>query len=288
MTTIGVLGAGRMGRPIIDALVRDGHDVLVWDPLAVRLSGLPAASSERDVVERADVLVTVLPGSPEVDATASRAVEQLRAGTLWLDLSSSDPRLIQRLAERARHRGIATVGAPMAGGPAAAANGTLAFFVGGDADNVERVRPVLAILGERIDHVGPDVGDGYTAKLLANLLWFGQLIAVSEALLLGQELGISPSKLRTTFGASAGGSVFIDEYLDSLLDGDYAETFGLDRVVEELTVVSELAASASVPFELSNHVTRIHREALERFGAVPGEMLAAKLLEERAGRTLRR
>lgn len=176
----------------------------------------------------------------------------------------------------------------MAGGPAAAAIGTLAFFVGGDPDGVERARPVLDTLGERIDHIGPDVGDGYTAKLLANLLWFGQVVAVSEALLLGQELGIAPAKLRATLGASAGGSVFIEEYLDSLLDGDYAQTFGLDRVVEELTVLSELAASASVPFELSDHVTRIHREALERFGAVPGEMLAAKLLEERAGRTLRR
>lgn len=287
MTAIGVLGAGRMGRPIIDALIRDGHDVLVWDPLPARLSGLPAASSEHDVVAHADVLVTVLPGSPEVEETASRAVEQLRAGTLWLDLSSSDPRLIQRLAERARERGITTVGAPMAGGPAAAAMGTLTFFVGGDADNVERARLVLATLGARIDHIGPDVGDGYTAKLLANLLWFGQVVAVSEALLLGQELGIPPARLRATLSASAGGSVFIEEYLDSLLDGDYAETFGLDRVVEELTVLSELAATVSVPFELSSHVTRIHREALERFGAVPGEMLAARLLEERAGRTLR-
>lgn len=288
MTAVGVLGAGRMGRPIIEALVHAGHDVLVWDPRPERLSSLPAASSEREVVAHADILVAVLPGSPEVEAAASLAVEQLRRGTLWIDLSSSDPRLIQRLAERAKERGIATVGAPMAGGPAAAANGTLTFFAGGDADDVERVRPVLATLGDRIDHVGPDVGDGYTAKLLANLLWFGQVVAVSEALLLGQELGIPPARLRATLGASAGGSVFIEEYLDSLLDGDYAETFGLDRVVEELTVLSELAAAASVPFELSNHVTRLHREALERFGAVPGEMLAAKLLEERAGRTLRR
>lgn len=288
MTAIGVLGAGRMGAPVARALVTAGHDVVVWDPDASRLTGLPASRTASELAAHADVLVTVLPGSPEVDAAVSSALDTLRPGSLWLDLSSSDPRLVQRLAERALARGIETVGAPMGGGPTAAESGRLAFYVGGAEDAVARARPLLDALGERVDHVGASVADGYTAKLLANLLWFGQVVAVSEALLLGQSLGISPAALRSTLSASAGGSVFIDQHLDSLLDGDYAESFGIDRVVEELTVLSELAESASVPFELSNLVTRLHREALDRFGAVPGEMLGAKLLEERAGRTLRR
>lgn len=288
MAVIGVLGAGRMGALVIRALLDAGHDVRVWDPLDERREAVPAASGERDLVRHADVLITVLPGTPELEVAMSAAIDELRPGSLWLDLSSTDPRVAETLAERGRARGIDVVGAPMGGGVAAASARTLTFYVGGTDTAVERARPILLQLGDRIDHVGQAVTDGYTAKLLANLLWFGQLVAVSEALLLGQELGIPPARLRETLGASAGSSAFVEEYLDSLLDGDYAETFGLDRVVEELTVLTELAADAAVPFELSNYVARVHTEALARFGAVPGEMLAAKLLEERAGRTLRR
>jgi 3-hydroxyisobutyrate dehydrogenase-like beta-hydroxyacid dehydrogenase len=94
--------------------------------------------------------------------------------------------------------------------------------------------------------------------------------------------------LRDQLAASAGGSVFVDEYLDRLLDGDYLASFGIDRCVEELEILVSLAQGADVPFELSSTVARLHREALERFGAIDGELLAARLLEERAGRTLRR
>jgi len=125
------------------------------------------------------------------------------------------------------------------------------------------------------------------AKLLANLLWFGQVIAVSEALLLGQALGVAPSGLAATLSRSAGGSAFIDEHLQALLAGDYLEHFGIDRVVEELEILVSMAAENRIPFEVSTLVTRLHREALDRFGAVDGELLAARLLEEQAGRELR-
>jgi 3-hydroxyisobutyrate dehydrogenase-like beta-hydroxyacid dehydrogenase len=159
--------------------------------------------------------------------------------------------------------------------------------VGGAPDAVARALPVLDALGTH-EVIGTDPGDGHIAKLLANLLWFGQVVAVTEALLLGQSVGLEPARLRVTLAASAGGSVFIDEYLDRLLDGDYLETFGLDRAVEELDTLASLARQEGVPFELSELVARLNGEALARFGAVDGELLAAKLLEERAGRTLRR
>jgi 3-hydroxyisobutyrate dehydrogenase len=139
-----------------------------------------------------------------------------------------------------------------------------------------------------IDHVGQNVTDGYTAKLLANLLWFGQATAVTEALLLGKALGLSPDTLRATLAASAGGSVFVTEHLPHLLDGNYLEEFGIDRVVEELDALSALAREHGTPFETNGTVVRLHREALQRYGPVGGELLAAKLLEERAGVTLRR
>lgn len=271
---IGVLGLGRMGSPIARTLGLH-HEVVGYDPELQPGDPLALAST-------VEVLVTVLPGTAELESLPP-VLAALRPGSLWVDLTSSDPRVIRRLSAIQE---IDVVGAPMAGGPAAAEANVLSFHLGGAPTAVERARPLLELLGT-VTVVGDDVGDGYTAKLLANLLWFGQVAAVSEALLLGASLGLDLAVLRRTLAAGAAGSVFIDEYLDRLLAGDYAETFGLDRVVEELDTLASLAQQEGVPFELSSLVARLHREALERFGAVPGELLAARLLEERAGRRLR-
>lgn len=283
---VGVLGIGRMGLPIVRALLDAGYEVVAHDPVDERLRLAVEAGATAGDASSADILLTVLPGAAEAE-TLDTVLAALRRGGLWIDFTSNDPRLADRLAAFAAERGIASVAAPMGGGVAAAQRRSLSFFVGGAAAAVDRARPLLAILGT-VDHIGEAVGAGHTAKLLANLLWFGQAVAVAEALLLGQSLGLSPEKLRQSLADSAGGSVFIDEYLDRLLDGDYAESFGIDRCVEELDTLAALARGAEVPFELSELVARLHREALERFGAVEGELLAVKLLEERAGRSLRR
>jgi 3-hydroxyisobutyrate dehydrogenase len=120
-----------------------------------------------------------------------------------------------------------------------------------------------------------------------NLLWFGQAAAVTEALLLGRSLGLDPATLLGVLRRSAAGSAFLDGYGGALLDGDVLPAFGIDRVVEELDTLTALAEEASVPFELSTSVARLHRAALQRFGAVDGELLVARLLEQQAGRTLR-
>lgn len=288
---IGVLGVGRMGLPIAQRLAGAGFPITVFDRDVDRswAAGTRVARSALELAESSDILITVLPGIAEVREAmigSERLIDALPAGSLWLDLTSNDPRVARDIADAAEARGVAAVGAPMAGGVTSAADGSLRFYSAGVDSARARARPVLEALGS-VEDVGAAVEAGYTAKLLANLLWFGQVVAVTEALLLGQSLGLSPSFLRHELATSAGGSVFIDEYLDRLLAGDYLETFGIDRCVEELETLVSLASDADVPFELSSNVARIHREALERFGAVNGELLAAKLLEERAGRELR-
>ncbi len=292
-TRVGVLGLGRMGLPIARGLADAGFDVTGHDPDSAASqsavdAGLTVTADPTLLAADSDVLVTVLPGSAELAALYGwkSALGALRPGSTWVDLTSADPRVVERVAGGVGSRGIHAVGAAMGGGVDAARERRLHFFVGGAAEDVARVAPVLDALGST-DHVGEWIGAGHTAKLLANLLWFGQVVAVSEAMLLGQSLGIEPARLRDTLAASAGGSRFIDDSLDALLAGDYLEHFGLDRVLEELEILEALAADADVPFELSATVVRLHRDALARFGAVDGELLVAKLLEERAGRRLR-
>ena len=297
MTRIGFLGVGRMGLPMCAKLAGAGYAVTAGDlcaelEAAVTECGARWKSTSAEVAGAADVLITMLPGPQEVqDAMLEpgAALDALTPGATWIDMSSSSPAVGRRIAERARARGVGVLDAPVGGGVAAAVAGKLALFVGGDAMLVERHRALLGVVGdpERILHVGGH-GAGYTTKLLVNLLWFGQAVATAEALLLGRRAGIDLDVLREALASSAASSEFIRHDLEALFNGDYLESFGLDRCVEELATVTALARESGVPFELSKLVERIHRRALARYGAVDGELLAVALLEEEAGVPLRR
>lgn len=293
MTRVGVLGVGRMGLPIASRLDRAGFDVGVFDSDDGRLRearelSLGISPDAARLVERSEVLLTVLPDGDAVGA-AMDSVLRLPRGALWIDLSSGDPRLSETHRGAAGERGIRCVSAPMSGGPAEASTGELGFFVSGAAADVAAALPVLAAIGRPASTVvvGDRVGDGQLVKLLANLLWFGQVIAATEALLLGSRLGLDLGGLRHALGESAGGSAFLDRHVDRLLAGDYLDAFGIDRCVVELRTITELAREAGTPAQLSELVAQLHEEALLRFGPVLGELLAARLLEERAGVTLR-
>ena len=269
-----------MGMPIAIRLAAAGADVSAFDPVVAAPAGVRAVADAAALAASVDTLVSVLPGRAELMDAAPGILRSLRPSSTWLDLTSGDPSLATLLVAAAAARDIAMVSAPMGGGPAEAAAGTLTFFIGGPDAVVEPVMPVLRMLGSGLERVGAGPGDGQTLKLLVNLLWFGQAAAVTEAVLLGQRLGLTEDALRHVLPRTAAGSRFLDEYLGRLLDGDDVETFGIDRVVEELETLRNLAGES--PFEVSAAVTRLHREALERFGAVDGELLVARLLRERA------
>ena len=290
---VGVLGTGRMGLPIARSLRAAGFDVFAYDSdlskegSLIRAGITPTASADA-LSSAVDVLLTALPDGDAVHSARS-SILALREGSLWIDLSSGDPRLSEPDQQEARARGIRTVSAPMSGGPREAASADLGFFVSGARRDVKLALEVLEKLGPRakVTVVGSRAGDGQLVKLLANLLWFGQVIAATEALLLGVRLGIDVTVLREALGTSAGGSAFLDRHVDRLLSGDYLEDFPLDRCVAELRTISALAEDAGTPAELTRLITRIHEDALDRFGPILGELLAARLLEERAGFELR-
>jgi 3-hydroxyisobutyrate dehydrogenase len=203
-------------------------------------------------------------------------------------MTSSSPAAVRPVRERAIEAGVQVLEAPVGGGIQAARDGRLQLFVGGDTGVVERHRALLEVVGdpERIVHVGGH-GTGYTAKLLVNLLWFGQAIATAEALLLGQRAGIDLRVLKQTLSGSSAASTFINRDVGALLEGDYLASFGLDRICEELEAVTALARDHRVLFELSDCVYRTYRRALARYGPVDGELLAVALREDQAGEELR-
>ncbi len=279
-----------MGLPVCASLSRAGFEVVAGDRRSEREPDVRAAGAgwvgKTDLVaEAADVLITVLPGSGELQEVMAVAIPALRRGCTWIDMTSSSPGVGRELVTRARVCGLECLDAPVGGGVAASAAGTLQLFVGGPADTVERHRALLETLGS-IEHVG-DHGAGYTTKLLVNLLWFGQAVATGEALLLARRAGLDLELLRSVLRRSAAASQFMHGDLEALLEGDYLESFGLDRCCEELDAVIALAEELTVPVELSALVARAYRLALARYGPVDGELLAVALLEEQAGVRLR-
>lgn len=293
---IGFLGTGRMGMPMCANLVRAGHVVVAHDlrqdlRAQVEANGAQWAATAAEAAATADVLITMLPGPDEVIEAmlgAGGAVAAMWPGSTWIDMSSNASTLAEPIRSWAVEHRIDVLDAPVGGGVAAARDGTLAFYVGGSAEVLDRHRTMFDALGDphRLVHVGA-LGTGYTTKLLVNLLWFGQAIATAEALLLGKKAGIDLGVLRGALADSAASGRFIQSDLDALFAGDYMTSFGLDRCCEELANVTAQAREHNVPFELSNLVERLHRRALSRYGPVDGELLGVALLEEEAGTTLR-
>jgi 3-hydroxyisobutyrate dehydrogenase len=276
-------------------LVAAGHTVTAGDARAeleraVMQCGAQWGATLAEVAAGADILITMLPGSGEVREVmaGSGVLAAMPSTAVWVDMTSSSPAAIRELAAATRARGIGVLDAPVGGGVPAAQGGTLQVFAGGDAAVLDRCRPVLEALADpqRIIHVGGN-GAGYTAKLLVNLLWFGQAVATAEALLLARRAGIDLDVLRQTLAASAASTAFVRDDLGALLDGDYLTSFGLDRCCEELTAITDLARELRVPSQLTQVVEQTYQRALRRFGPVDGELLAVALMEEEAGLRLR-
>jgi 3-hydroxyisobutyrate dehydrogenase len=289
MSVIGVVGVGQMGRPVCTRLVQAGFRVVAADREMARQEAVEAAGavwerSARTVAQAVDVLVTVLPGSPEVEEVMGELLPELKRDTTWVDLSSTAPKVNARLRSTADR--IECVDAPMGGGPEEARTGTLELFVGGTSESVVQLRELFEAIG-RVHHVGGP-GAGVIVKHLVNLLWFGQAVATSEALLLARRTGLDLEAVRNALMESAADSRFIRQDLPSLLDGDYLNNFGLDRCYEELEAITELAGDLDLPFELSSVVRDLHERALKQFGPRRGELLAVAQLESQAGAALRR
>jgi 3-hydroxyisobutyrate dehydrogenase-like beta-hydroxyacid dehydrogenase len=294
---LGVLGLGTMGLPLAHRLCRD-FDIAAFDIAADRsalaaAAGIAVAGSAGELASEVDVLITVLPGRAAQEAAllprgAHGPLAELRPGSVVLELTSGAPEQSRRLAAVAAARGAGFVSAPMAGDPARAANGTLAFFVAGAGAHIAAVRPVLDALSQPggVSVVGDDPGAAQTAKLVVNALWFGQAALVGEMMLLAARSGLEPSLMQPLLAAGAADSAFVRDYLPRAMTGDYVDSFGLDGVVEELDTVVEAARMLRTPAELVERTRDLHVQARDRFGAVAGELLAIKLLEERAGMRL--
>ena len=293
---VGFIGLGRMGSPMAAHVLAAGFELVAFDvrgealePLVAR--GARVAESAPGLAAMVDVLVTMLPGPPQVEAVMlgpGGALQALRDGSVWIDMSTSTPAAGRMAAEEGAPRGVAVVDAPVAGMVKGATAGTLQVFVGGDEDDVQRVRPVLEAMGDpaKIVHVGPR-GAGYAVKLCLNLLWFIHAAAAAEVLVLGAKAGVNVGTLRQALVSGPAGSVLLERDIDGVFDGDYDESFTLDLVTKDLGLAVDLGRELGVPLELSALVEQLHRRARALYGDGGGELSSVRLVEEAAGIKLR-
>jgi 3-hydroxyisobutyrate dehydrogenase len=294
---VGFIGLGNMGGPMCGHLVEAGFDVTAFDlndAALVRLveAGARAAGSVAECARGAEVLITMLPAPPQVEQVLlgeDGGIAALEPGSIAIDMSTSSTAVGARVVSAASARGVDVLDAPVAGQSIGARAGTLAIYVGGSEAVFARALPLFEAMGdpERIFHLGPS-GAGYTVKLLLNLLWFIESVAVGEVLSVGVRAGVPLDRLHAALVGSPANSVFLERDARMVLDdGDYDEAFPMHLVTKDLGLAVDLARDVGVPVELTALVEQIHRRARAQYGDDAGEISAVRLYEDLAGVRLR-
>lgn len=278
---IAFIGLGHMGGPMAANLVRAGFGVAAFDLDAAALqaardAGADAAPSAAAAVEGASVVISMLPASRHVerlylgDGSDAGLLARLAPGTLVIDCSTIAPASARQVAEAAAARGVLALDAPVSGGTAGAAAGTLTFIVGGAAAALERARPVLAAMGRNIFHMG-DSGAGQVAKLCNNMALGIIMAATAEALALGVAQGLDAGALSRMMAVSTGRSWATEVcnpwpgvLPDAPASRGYSGGFGNDLMLKDLGLAAEaaLGAGAAIPLgELARNLYALNSRA---------------------------
>lgn len=259
MTTIGFIGLGRMGRPMASNLRRKGFDLVVHDisreaVSALEALGARAANGPAGVAQAADIVITMLPSSTEVEAIvlgADGVLAHGRAGQIVMDMSTVEPRTTDLLAARLADKGMRVVDAPVGRLAAHADRGESLFMVGGADEDVARVRPLLEAMGTTIHHCGP-VGAGIRTKLVNNYLAVTLCQLNAEALSLSQAFGLDlPTTLDVLHGTTATNGQLKINWPNKVLAGDTTPGFTIDLAHKDLSVILAAANAAKVPMPVA-------------------------------------
>jgi len=292
---IAFLGLGAIGTPMAAHLAHRGP-LAVWNRTAARAVefaaryGALAAATPREAVVGADVVLTCLPTSREVDALLDGPdglLAGLRRGALFLDCTSGDPAGSRRIHARLADHGVAFADAPVSGGTNGAEAGTLTVMVGADAATFERARPILGAFGGRIEHVGP-VGAGDALKAMNNALLAVNILAVGEGLVSLAKAGVEPRTALGVINASSGRS-FVSEVLvpERVLTGLWPRTFRLALLAKDVGIAVDLLEQTGVDGPMLARAGELLAAARATLGEKADYLEPIRLTETRAGVEIR-
>ena len=289
------LGLGAIGAPMAAHLAKAGP-LTVWNRTASRVAefarahGARVAATPREAAADADVVITCLPTSREVEALLDGPdglLASLRRGTLFLDCTSGDPAASRRIAGQLAERGVAFADAPVSGGTNGAEAGTLAIMVGADEQTFARARPVLALMGSRIEHVGA-VGSGHALKAVNNALLAVNILAVGEGLAALVKAGVSARTALDVINVSSGRS-FVSETLvpERVLTGAWPRTFRLALLEKDVGIARALLRETGVDGPLLDLAGELFGRARAALGESADHLEAIRLIESDSGVEIR-
>ena len=254
---IGFIGLGVMGRPMAGHLLAAGHTLTVHNRSRAAVdelvaAGAQACTSPADVARQSDIVITMLPDTPDVESVIAGpggVLEGVRAGAVVIDMSSISPAATRQLATRVAAAGATMLDAPVSGGEIGAKDATLSIMVGGDAQTFERVTPILARMGnaERIVHIGPEPGSGQICKICNQIAISGALAGVSEAFALARNAGVDASRVRRALLGGFAASRVLEVHGGRILTGDFTPGFRARLYQKDLRIAGETAAAHGVP-----------------------------------------
>jgi len=291
--TVGLIGLGNMGGGMAANLLKAGFPLVVHDlrPDLVRdfvARGARAAAAPADVARAADVTLTSLPGPKEVEAVGvgpGGVLEGIRAGSVWIDTSTSRPTLIRQLEPRFRAKGAHALDAPVSGGKTGAATRNLAVMVGGDRKVYDRAKPVLDAIGDKVFYAGA-IGAGSVCKLVHNMVGHSVRQAIAEALTLGVKAGVETEAVWECIRRGALGRMhYLHEGMPkTVFRGEYdPPMFALSLARKDIGLATELAREFDVPMPMTNLAEQIAIEAMNRGWGGLDNNVVFRLQEEAAG-----
>ncbi|HRY23604.1 MAG: NAD(P)-dependent oxidoreductase [Geminicoccaceae bacterium] len=293
---VGYIGLGHMGSGMVRNLLANGWPVVVHDQRtqavqAMVKEGATAAGSAREVAESCRVVLSSLPDPAAVDAAAlgeGGIIEGIQKGGVYIDLSSIDPNTSRKVHAALAEKGARMLDCPVGKGPPEAASGDLALMIGGDADLIEEMRPLLETLGSSIHHCGP-AGAGAAAKLINNLVSCSLAALSSEAVVLGAKAGVDLDTLCTIMASTAADNRHLRiTVMPRTLDGIFEPRFKLALAHKDLGLACRMGLELGVPTPLGSAARIVHDMAMGMGLAEEDQGACIKPLEKAAGVEARR
>jgi 2-hydroxy-3-oxopropionate reductase len=254
MKRIGFIGLGIMGKPMAGNLLAAGYPLTVHNrsrgPVEeLAAAGATPAGSPREVAATTDVVITVLPDSPDVEAVVlgpNGVADGIREGALYIDMSTIVPAVSRRIATVLCEHGVDAVDAPVSGGEPAARAGNLSIMAGGSDEAVERARPIFEVLGKATTHIGPP-GAGQVAKAANQVVVALTIQAVAEALVLARKAGVDPERVRDALLGGFAQSRILDLHGQRMLAGAYEPGFKLRLHRKDLAIALQIGREERAP-----------------------------------------
>ncbi|WP_066585173.1 2-hydroxy-3-oxopropionate reductase [Cellulomonas timonensis] len=294
MSHLAVIGLGIMGLPMARNLVAAGHVVVGYDHGDARMAALEEGGGRRaasiaEAVAGADVVITMLPDSPQVEEVVlgpGGVLEHATAGVIHIDMSSIRPDVAVRVAQECRARGLRPLDAPVSGGERGAIDGTLSIMLGGEDADVAEVRPLLEAVGRTIVHVGPN-GSGQTVKAANQLIVGGTIQLVAEAIVFLEAYGVDTQAAVEVLAGGLAGNRILDLKAQGMLDREFAPGFRIDLHHKDLGIVTSAAREAGVAIPVGALVAQLMGSARANGDGGLDHSALLRGVERMSGRELR-